>query len=620
MQCYAGFILDILIEIRPFARQDGYCMKRKYLLKRNGSTNKSFFEKFHAVFGNSKIRLPIRSKITIPYLILAMIVALAASVTAYKIVMENIDQRFNNQLYEARLIASSAMVNEEQRMLETLRLIANTRGISQAIVNQDSQILRDLSLGIAINNQEEFIQFLGMNGQIILSLQHKTGGLLEEYASSTGGETIQKNWPFVQAILEGKSDEHGNKFAGYAQAPWGNYFYVDGPVFDDNGSQIGVIIIGKSVETLALQLRTKTLGQVTFYDMSGITIYSTLPASVSPLSEANVKTILTNQDTSSFRSNGGDRKMQFEGLTYSELLGPWEIRSKADIGIMGISLAQNRLVAASLPIRAVILVLASLSIFFIIIIGTNLSRLITTPIIDLVTASKEVASGNLDIQVNPQSNDEIALLGTNFNQMVTSLDKSQKDLLGAYDSTLEGWCKALELRDNETKGHTLRVTELTVNLARAYGLSEDEIIHIRRGALLHDIGKVGIPDGILRKPGPLTEEEWKIMRQHPKMAYDMLKNIEYLRPAMDIPCFHHEHWDGSGYPNGLKGKEIPLAARLFSIVDSWDALTSNRPYRNEMSVSNTQKNINADKGTRFDPELVDFFMAFISEKVTRNRT
>ena len=589
-------------------------MKREYIPERSGSINNFLGNKLQAVFGHLNIRLSIRSKITIPYLILAMLVAFAAIVTAYKVMLENIDTRFNNQLYEARLIASRQMVNEEQQMLEALRLIANTTGISQAIVGQDPTTLRSLSVRIAINNQVEFVQFLDMQGQIILTLQHKSGGLLEEYGSSTGGEAIQRDWPFVQAALEGKSDAYGNKFSGYATAPWGDYFYIDGPVLDDSGSQIGVIIIGKSVETLALQIRTKTLGQVTLYDLSGNTIYSTLPVSVAALPEADVKTILANQETSSLRRNGGDRKMQFEGLTYSELLGPWQIRSRDDLGVMGVALAQNKLVSASLPIRVAIITLASLSLFFIIIVGTNLAKLITTPIIDLVSASKQVASGNLEIKVEPRSNDEISLLGTNFNQMVTSLDKSHKDLLGAYDSTLLGWCKALELRDNETEGHTLRVTELTVDLARAYGLGEDEIIYIRRGALLHDIGKVGIPDGILRKPGPLNEEEWKIMRQHPQMAYDMLKSIEYLKPALDIPYSHHEHWDGSGYPNDLKGKEIPLAARLFSIVDSWDALTSNRPYRKAMSVAETQKTISSEKGSKFDPELVDFFMMFISEK------
>ena len=149
----------------------------------------------------------------------------------------------------------------------------------------------------------------------------------------------------------------------------------------------------------------------------------------------------------------------------------------------------------------------------------------------------------------------------------------------AYDETIEGWSRAMDLRDKETEGHTQRVTELTLRLANSMGFGAEELVHIRRGTLLHDIGKMGVPDDILRKPGPLTDEEWVIMRRHPQLAYDMLAPIFYLRPATDIPYCHHEKWDGTGYPRGLKGEQIPLAARIFALVDVWDALCSDRPYR-----------------------------------------
>ena len=149
-------------------------------------------------------------------------------------------------------------------------------------------------------------------------------------------------------------------------------------------------------------------------------------------------------------------------------------------------------------------------------------------------------------------------------QMFEGMQRSNLELALAYDATIEGWSHALDLRDKETEGHTQRVTEMTVRLARAMGIADAELAHVRRGALLHDIGKMGVPDSILLKPGPLTEEEWVLMRQHPLFAYDLLSPIAYLRPALDIPYCHHEHWDGTGYPRGLKGEEIPLTARLFA--------------------------------------------------------
>jgi GAF domain-containing protein len=205
----------------------------------------------------------------------------------------------------------------------------------------------------------------------------------------------------------------------------------------------------------------------------------------------------------------------------------------------------------------------------------------------------------------------IADIAANAIYRATLHEQTQKDatnLALAYDTTLEGWVHALELRDQETEGHTRRVVQLTVDLARATGIREGELENIRRGALLHDIGKMGIPDSILLKPGTLDEREWEIMRQHPEYAYKLLEPIEYLRPVLDIPYFHHEKWDGTGYPHGLKGAEIPLAARIFAIVDVWDALTSARPYRPAWSKEKALAHIAEQSKKHFDPAVVETFL------------
>ena len=192
--------------------------------------------------------------------------------------------------------------------------------------------------------------------------------------------------------------------------------------------------------------------------------------------------------------------------------------------------------------------------------------------------------------------------------LFAGLQRSNEELASAYDTTLAGWSKALELRDQETQGHSERVTEMTVRLARALGLSEAALVQVRRGALLHDIGKMGIPDKILLKPGKLTDEEWEIMRQHPVYAYNLLLPIAYLRPALDIPYCHHEKWDGTGYPRGLQGEQIPLAARIFAIVDVWDALRSDRPYRAAWPPEKVRDHIRASAGSHFDPQVVEVFL------------
>ncbi|MFZ5856806.1 MAG: PAS domain S-box protein [Chloroflexota bacterium] len=201
-----------------------------------------------------------------------------------------------------------------------------------------------------------------------------------------------------------------------------------------------------------------------------------------------------------------------------------------------------------------------------------------------------------------------AAIAIDNSQLFEKIQHSNMELALAYEATIEGWSRAMDLRDEDTEGHTQRVTEKTLLLARSLGLPDEEILHIRRGALLHDIGKIGVPDDILLKPGPLTEQEWEIMRKHPLFAYQMLHPIHYLRPSIDIPYLHHEKWDGTGYPMGLRGEQIPMAARIFAIVDVYDALISDRPYRKAWSEADALNYIREQSGKHFDPEVVDKFL------------
>lgn len=215
-------------------------------------------------------------------------------------------------------------------------------------------------------------------------------------------------------------------------------------------------------------------------------------------------------------------------------------------------------------------------------------------------------------------NDDLELIASFSNQAAVAIDNARlidelqgknQELEMAYQATLEGWVRALDMRDKETEGHTIRVTNLTEKLAKAMGIRGGDLVHIRRGALLHDIGKMAIPDGILLKPGALTADERALIEKHPVYAFEMLSPIKFLNPALDIPYCHHEKWDGSGYPRGLQGGTIPLSARIFSVVDVWDALVSNRPYRKALPPADVKKKIRDDAGAHFDPQVVDAFLA-----------
>jgi PAS domain S-box-containing protein/putative nucleotidyltransferase with HDIG domain len=208
----------------------------------------------------------------------------------------------------------------------------------------------------------------------------------------------------------------------------------------------------------------------------------------------------------------------------------------------------------------------------------------------------------------------VADIAANAIHRTTLHERTQKDaatLAQAYDTTIEGWSHALDLRDKETEGHTQRVAEITLRLAKAMGIGDAELVHIRRGALLHDIGKMGVPDRILLKPGGLDEDEWVVMRKHPVFAYELLSPIDYLHFALDIPYCHHERWDGMGYPRGLRGDQIPVAARIFAVVDVWDALRSDRPYRPAWNVEKTRAYILENVDKHFDSKVVKAFLAMV---------
>lgn len=203
---------------------------------------------------------------------------------------------------------------------------------------------------------------------------------------------------------------------------------------------------------------------------------------------------------------------------------------------------------------------------------------------------------------------------TDRERAMRELEDSHRAVTEAYDSTLEGWVRALDLRDRETEGHTQRVTEMTLALARRAGVPEEEIIHVRRGALLHDIGKIGIPDSVLKKPGPLSEDEWHLMRKHPVWAKEMISGVPFLEAAIDIPYCHHERWDGNGYPQGLTGSEIPLVARVFAVVDVWDALLSDRPYSPAWAEWEVLDHLRKEAGGHFDPDVVKAFLELLEER------
>jgi putative nucleotidyltransferase with HDIG domain len=559
------------------------------------------------------IRVPIRLKLTVPYLVLSIALAIAAAYILTQLIVENVEERFTKQLFEAGKIASELHVSYESQLLETERLLANVEGAADAISDDDPNTLRSLTLGIIANDQQEAVEFFDLGGNHILSIHHRPGGNPEEYYFSSGGQSALTGLDIVQRVLAQERDDRGDKFAGLLDTDLGPVLYVSGPIYDPHGSLRGVVLVGRSLARLSMDMRAKTFAQITYYDRAGHVIYSTLPAPIDITPELAAQTISFKDIQSTRRALPGQRDLEVANILFAEILGSWDVRGDQEVCVLGVALSQNAVVQSSASSRWRIFFLVASANFLIILVGIHLAHRITQPLLQLVQASMKVSQGNLDVQVKVETNDEISILTESFNTMVANLSQSQQDLLNAYDSTLEGWAKALELRDKETEGHSERVTRLTVKLAEAMAIQGESLVNIRRGALLHDIGKMGTPDAILHKNGPLDPHEREIIQQHPQHAYDMLKHIDYLQAALEIPYCHHEKWDGTGYPRGLRGTDIPIAARLFAIVDVYDALISDRPYRKALPREEVVAYLKTQSGTHFDPAVVDLFLKVLSQ-------
>jgi HD-GYP domain-containing protein (c-di-GMP phosphodiesterase class II) len=559
-------------------------------------------------------KFPLRFKITLPFLVLAVVTALASVYVVLQVVGDSIDDRFTDQMVEAGRLSAEWMVREEMRLLEDFRLIAYTQGITNSITENDAEALRETLLPIAMNSSLEAIHVLNNKGVSVLSMVREPGNAAEDYTYTSGNFDLQ-NEDLVQSILSGVEDPLGDKMAGWIKEADGTRFYIAGPLRNPDETIQGVILLGQRPHTMVEKIREATFAQITFYSLDGAELATTFIDSVSPLDRDIAARIQFGENESYTRD------ISIAGIEYGEIVSELIVRNSNVVAIVGSALPKAFFIRASDSTKSLIVGVATLTVILTVAAGAMVASRLTRPLQQLVQAASEISEGNLQVNVATGGNDELSILANVFNQMSVSLDQSTTELRNAnqstqeaYELTIEGWARALELRDKHTEGHTRRVTDLTMQLAERAGYPSEKMSDLRIGAILHDIGKVGVPDSILNKPGPLNDEEWLIMRRHPEFAMQMLTGIEYLKGALAIPHSHHERWDGEGYPLGLQGEEIPIAARIFAVVDVWDALTSDRPYRSAMSALRALAMINEGSGTHFEPRFVHAFNELIRDE------
>jgi class 3 adenylate cyclase/CheY-like chemotaxis protein len=421
-----------------------------------------------------RVRVPMRIKITAPYVFLALTFVLASLYLGGRYLVESFQDRFTNQLIDSGKLASDWMVGEENKLLETERLVANTQGVAEYVSKQDSNSLRRLLLPVALNYSTDSLEILDVQGNSILSLRHPQDAPAEEI-QATQGDTVFTSAVFVQKVIQHQADNFGDKYAGLWSTTLGPTFYVSGPILDQDGKVAGAVLIGETLDNLVRQMRQETLAQITLYNFDGTPLASTLfgPNENFPLPAIQAFNVLQNQDHDSTL-----RDFQAASVSYTEILGPWEARWGNDLGIMGVALAQSFIVRPSQFTRVQAVVFVAFAFIGIILLGILLARRITNPLREVVNASTQVAEGNFKVKVPVSGNDEVMVLAHAFNYMVTGLQEGSiyRDLLGRTVSpqVREALRKSFASGELKLEGQSTTATVLMSDIRNFTGMSEKE--------------------------------------------------------------------------------------------------------------------------------------------------
>jgi putative nucleotidyltransferase with HDIG domain len=543
--------------------------------------------------------LPVGLKVVLPFLGLSLVAGIAASALVGMQLASAARAQLDAESIRESDSVSASFATFEQRQLTDLRTFASTAGVPAASAGADADGLRRLILPAVTNQLPDPLtaSAIGIGGKEIISVKADKNNIGQ--CLCTSGRELAA-WPHVSDALNGKVDAYGPKYIGVQPDGGGPVLYTVGPIKAD-GLITGAMLVAEPLNPLLAELRNRTNFDVALFDASGQLIASntSLPPSAS-LDAGERATLL--------HGNGFVHKILSGRSVPSEVFYiPWRLRHEV-AGYAGVVVATAALgtVAASTP-QLVLLVFAVVFVLTLL-AGIYISRRITRPLANLLNATKRVAEGDLGYRAAVYSHDEIGEVSDSFNRMTEALAESHFQAIASAEATIQTLASALDARDPYTHGHSMRVTAYSVVLARAAGWDDEVVELVRRGSLVHDIGKIGVPDSVLAKNGPLTDDEWSLMKRHPGVGHQMLRHLKWAPEVLDIVRSHHERWDGRGYPDRLAAGSIPAVARLVAVCDTLDAMTSDRPYRAGFTFEFAAAEIRDLSGVQFDPAMVEAFI------------
>jgi putative nucleotidyltransferase with HDIG domain len=507
----------------------------------------------------------------------------------------SVEGAVDNSLVRTSLRSNDRLAGVENDRLQQLRAATNTAGIDTVVARGDSAAARRLLGPIVGNAQPEHlvIRVLDSRGRQLVGLE-RTGATVETF--SDGAAYASR--PAVQHALNGDRDALGDKYIFLAAETPAMVYWV-APIWTETETPTvgGAVLLGQSLSEIAQTISGSSSVAVGFYDSSGTVLASSLAGSPSLTSELRHE---VTPDTPVRVAT------QWDSRPYRVLVNDWTMRG-TQLGYLAAAVPADDLSGSLNAIRSVLVALFGALALGTILIGLALADRITRPIDQLVGSMRVVSAGDYSRRVQVESPDEIGYLAKTFNEMTAALQEQIRARDEAYFRNLEALARVIDARDPYTFEHSARVAAISLELAEGMNLPEADLVVLRRAGLLHDVGKIGVSDNILAKTGPLNDEEWASIRRHPVIGYEMLKDVPFLQPSLDPIRHHHERWDGEGYPDGLKGASISQLARIVTLADAFDAMTSDRPYRKGFSFEFAARTMVKEAGRQFDPAVVDAF-------------
>jgi putative nucleotidyltransferase with HDIG domain len=538
----------------------------------------------------------LRRRIVLPFVVLVVFVGVVGVAVVSGQVGGAAEGTVDNSLVRSSLRTNDRLAGIENDRLQQLRAAADTAGVDQAVGRRDVAAVQRLLGPIVGNAQPEHLvlRVLTANGALLIGLR-RNGTVVETLSD----DTSDASQAAVQHALRGDRDALGDKYVFLATDVSPAVLYWVAPIWTEAQppTVVGAVLLGQSLSEIGESVRGATSIDVAFYRSSGQLLTTSL-AGVPNLS-SEVRRQVTHDNPVRFSMEATDH-------AYRLMVNDWTMRGST-LGYLAVGVLADDLAGSLLAIRIVLVILFAAIALGTMLIGMALADRITKPIDQMIASMRVVSAGDYSRRVPVESPDEIGYLATTFNDMAAALQTQIREREEAYFRNLEALARAIDARDPYTFEHSARVAAISQVLADGMGLPPAELTALRRGGLLHDVGKIGVPDRILGKTSPLTDDEWAAIRRHPVIGFDMLKDVPFLQTSLEPVRHHHERWDGEGYPDQLKGMAIPQIARIVALADAFDAMTSDRPYRKGFSFQFAAKTIASEAGRQFDPAVVEVF-------------